>query len=246
MSEKKTKPSEWEAIRRKNREENDRRNELLLKEQRLLDAKPEIESIMEWFYDPKDLQDYLNIYPNNSRISEAIGVMGIEEPYKNILADKQNHASAFILRKYQVDVLGDFAREMEEQEKREQEIENHKNSMQLEEQPDEQNKAFTLRQKVLTLMLLTFGKLESPEGVIQERIVEFFYKFTHGDISNLRRFIAKPTTHEPENKSSIRYLIEDLNYVRNDLEKLGLTETGISAIKAEIDSLITDLKEEEN
>jgi len=113
----------------------------------------------------------------------------------------------------------------------------------IEAEQETTNSNFTLRKKVLALMLLTFGNLESPEEVIQERIVEFFYKFTGGDISELRKLVAKPINHKEENNQSIKYLCDDLNYVRNDLEKLGLSKTVKAAIN-EIDSLITDLEKE--
>ncbi len=92
----------------------------------------------------------------------------------------------------------------------------------VETEQEEKGKGFSMRQKVLALMLLTFRRLERPEDIKQERVVEFFHKFTGGDFSELRIFVSKPTAYKKENNQSIKYLCDDLNTVRNYLEKLGL------------------------
>lgn len=112
----------------------------------------------------------------------------------------------------------------------------------VETEQEEKGKGFSMRQKVLALMLLTFGRLDKPEDIIQERVVEFFHKFTGGNFSELRIFVSKPTAYKKESNQSIKYLCDDLNTVRNYLEKLGLGGNVQPAIN-EINLLIDDLED---
>ncbi len=100
------------------------------------------------------------------------------------------------------------------------------------------------RRKVITLMLLTFGRLDAPEDLTQERIVKFFHGFTGGDIKRLRGFIKNPTGHKGTDRS-IKLLCDDLNSVRDELGKLG-TNKNVQSIISEIQFLIDDLNETDN
>jgi hypothetical protein len=112
------------------------------------------------------------------------------------------------------------------------------------EQSTRESKSFTLRQKVLALMLLTFQRLDLPEDITKERVIEFFHGITGGSRKNLGDWLANPTAHEDTVKS-IKSLSDDLNFVRDHLGKLGLSEN-IKVAKNEINFLIEDLKDKAN
>lgn len=103
--------------------------------------------------------------------------------------------------------------------------------------------SFTLRQKALALVLLTFGRLDIPEDLIKERVVEFFYGITGENIKNLQDLLKDPTAHK-QNKQSIKLLCNDLHFVRDHLGKLGLSDNVKKAIN-EIEFLIEELEEKE-
>ncbi len=91
-------------------------------------------------------------------------------------------------------------------------------------------------------MLLIFGAVEIPTGVIQERVVELFRVLMGGgELKKVRALINNPTVHKG-NQQSIQLLCADLSSARDSLVKIGL---GINVQKAinEIDFLITDLKD---
>ncbi len=83
----------------------------------------------------------------------------------------------------------------------------------VETEQEEKDKGFSMRQKVLTLVLLTFGRLERPEDIKQERVVEFFHRIAGGDIKKLRKLLKDPTAHKEDDKQSIKLLCDDLNIV---------------------------------
>jgi hypothetical protein len=244
MSELEPPPSEWPELRRKDKEKKDKEAERLLNEVRLADAEPEIKSIMKYFYEPKELQAYLGYFPDNNKIQEAICLMNIEEPYKSILADKQNQNSVLILKKYRLDMLMNFAKKTEEQDKAKQENESQVSIIELEDELNGQNKDFTMRRKVLALMLLTFQRLDLPEDIKKERVIEFFHGIIGGNRKNLSNLLANPTASKNTPKS-IKPLCDDLNFVRDYLGKLGLSENVRNAI-SEIENLIEDLREKDN
>jgi hypothetical protein len=100
-------------------------------------------------------------------------------------------------------------------------------------------KEFTLRQKVLFLLLVTFNRLDIPDGLPKQRVVEFFYAITGGSIKNLQNILKEPTSHKG-NEKSIKRLINDLNIVRDYLGKINLSDNVSKAIN-EIDFLIEEL-----
>lgn len=121
MSNEQPKPSEWLKIREKNREESEKKTKALLKEQKLIESKPYIETIMKWFYEPEELKAYLGYFPNDKNIAKAINLMETEEPYKSILANKKYKKSYSVLwlyqSKYRLDNLRDFSQKTQEIEK---------------------------------------------------------------------------------------------------------------------------------
>lgn len=114
----------------------------------------------------------------------------------------------------------------------------------LNEESNKSDRCFSLRQKVFALMLLTFQRLDVPEDITKERVVEFFYGITGGSRKNLRDLLANPTANKDTSKS-IKLLCDDLNFVRDYLGKLGLSENVLAAIN-EINFLIEDLRDKEN
>ena len=102
----------------------------------------------------------------------------------------------------------------------------------------------SLRRKVIFLMLLTFQRLDLPEDIIKERIVEVFHGIIGGSRKNLSDLLAKPTAHKDTIKS-IKSLSDDLNFVRDQLGKLGLSDNVTAAIN-EINFLIEELKDKAN
>lgn len=107
---------------------------------------------------------------------------------------------------------------------------------------DEKIEAFYLRQKVFILLLLTFGRLDKPEDILQERIVKFFHRITGGDIKKLRTLLKNPTTCKENDKQSIKLLCDDLNTVRDEFGKLGITDN-LQKLISEIEWFIQDLEE---
>lgn len=117
--------------------------------------------------------------------------------------------------------------------------------------PSESKKAvknddeFSLRRKIFILMLLTFGRLDKPDGIVQERFVDFFRDLIGGgDVTKIRKAISNPTGYK-ESKREIISLLDDLNFVRDKLGKLGFTEE-IDRIKNEVEFIIEDLEEEKS
>lgn len=109
---------------------------------------------------------------------------------------------------------------------------------QSEREPESKN---TMRQKALTLMLLTFGRLDIPKDIKKERVVEFFHSIMGGNRKNLSDLLANPTMNTNHPKS-IKSLCDDLNFVRDQLGKLGLSKNVTVAIN-EINFLIEDLEQ---
>lgn len=99
----------------------------------------------------------------------------------------------------------------------------------------------SLRQKILTLMILTFGRLDLPEDITQEKVVKFFHNLTGGDIKKVRQWVKKPTAYKEDNKQSRRRLCNDLNSVRDSLGKLGLNDK-VQSVVNEIQFLIDELE----
>ncbi len=101
---------------------------------------------------------------------------------------------------------------------------------------------FTARRKILALLMLTFHRLDLPEDLTKERVVEFFHGLIGGDKGKVSDLLRNPTAHKCD-KRSINLLCDDLNFARDQLGKLGLTENVISAIN-EIQLLIDELRGE--
>ena len=156
-SEKQPKPSEWFEIRRKNKEENDKKTELLLKEQKLIDAMPYIETIIKYLDEPKELEAYLSYFPNNDKISDAISIIRTEEPYKFILAEIESN-TFMILLKYQVNILENFAQSIEEQENRNQQNEKQKDLV-LSKQKEKDSKSKSYSPHILKQIIDTAIRL---------------------------------------------------------------------------------------
>ena len=142
MSEKGPKPSEWAELRRKNQEARAKEIELQQREAAKVEAMPVITEIMKWFGDPPELKAYLSYFPNNEEIDKAINLMFAEEPYKTLLAAKENRDAWMILNKYRLDSLESFVQSLEEQEKREQEKETKKVIKPKSGEPTKQSEVF--------------------------------------------------------------------------------------------------------
>jgi hypothetical protein len=102
--------------------------------------------------------------------------------------------------------------------------------------------SFTNRQKVIALLYLTFNRLDLPEHITKERIVEFFQGITGIDTQTLRDLLAKPTNAK-ESKKSKKVLCDDLNMIRDQIAKIGI-DNHLDSIKNEIQLIIDELEEE--
>lgn len=123
-----------------------------------------------------------------------------------------------------------------------------KEAKEKKEQPKEnlyliaEERGFTTRQKVLALLVITFGKYEVPDDVTKERVAEFFHFLTGRNKKNISDLLSNPTKVKEDSKKSIQDLCKDLHVVRVFLEKLGLSDAITQAI-SEIDFLINELDE---
>lgn len=101
---------------------------------------------------------------------------------------------------------------------------------------------FTTRRSILILLFITFGKLELPEDVTQERVVEFFHGLIGKDVKKIRDILKNPTAHK-DGRRSIKLLCEDLNFTRDQVGKLGITMKTENII-TEIEMMIAEIKSE--
>lgn len=85
-----------------------------------------------------------------------------------------------------------------------------------------------LRAKILLHLVITYRNLELPDQQQIEPVAKFFQSFMGGDLQKIRNVLKAPIAYEGKNPSgriqSIKYLLTDLQYVREQLSILKLND----------------------
>lgn len=101
---------------------------------------------------------------------------------------------------------------------------------------------FTIRQKVLSLLLLIFGKMEVPKGVNKTHVIDFIYSITGNDRQKIKELIYSNPTKTKDGERSIQLLCADIYFVRDRLSQFRMIEA-VESADNEIDFLLAELEE---